>query len=81
MGLIWEIVKIAPKVKERTATGEDIREVFLEELNKEITQSLVPENNQIELDTLTTKAIITEKVDIDNGNIFDIETGETIKEL
>ena len=36
MGLIIDILNIAPRVRRRVSAGEDIREVFLEELNKEI---------------------------------------------
>lgn len=81
MGLILDILNIAPRVKKRAAVGEDIREVFLEELNKEIAQSKVTNNKRTEQDKLTTRTIISEKIDIDNGYIYYIETGETIKEL
>ena len=81
MGLILDILNIAPRVRKRASAGEDIREIFLEELNKEIAQSQVSKNYEIENDTLTTSTIISEKIDIDNGDIYDVETGETIKEL
>lgn len=81
MGLILDILNIAPRVRKRAAVGEDIREVFLEELNKEIAQPQVTNNKRTEQDKLTTRTIISEKIDIDNGYIYDVETGETIKEL
>lgn len=80
MGLILDILNIAPRVRKRASAGEDIREIFLEELNKEIAQSQVINNKRTEHDTLTTSTIIS-KIDIDNGYIYDVETGETIKEL
>ncbi len=69
MGLILDILNIAPRVKKRAVVGEDIREVFLEELNKEIAQSKVTNNKRTEQDKLTTRTIISEKIDIDNGYI------------
>lgn len=69
MGLILDILNIAPRVRKRASAGEDIREIFLEELNKEIAQSQVSKNYEIEHDKLTTSTIISEKIDIDNGYI------------
>lgn len=70
MGLILDILNIAPRVRKRASAGEDIREIFLEELNKEIAQSQVTNNKRTEHDTLTTNTIISEKIDIDNGYIW-----------
>ena len=40
MGLILDIVdKVVPRVQERVSKGEDIKDVLMEELEKEIAQA------------------------------------------
>ena len=46
MGLILDILNITPRVRKRVLAGEDIREVFLEELNKEITKKETIKNKK-----------------------------------
>lgn len=81
MGLILDIVnKVVPKVQKRVSKGESLKKALYEELEKEIAQSLATKqgkehckNNVID--------ILTDKEDIDNGEIYRMDSGQTIREL
>ena len=81
MGLLLDIVdKVVPRVQERVSKGEGLKKVLYEELEKE--KSSIPATTQgKELDTKTTTDIIPLGTDLDNGEIYDIETGQTTREL
>lgn len=81
MGLILDMVdKVVPRVQERVSKGEELRKVLYEELEKEIAHSLT--NQSIENESMKPlQNIITDKEDIDNNEIYDIESGQTISEL
>lgn len=81
MGLILDIVNnVVPKVQERVSKGEGLKKALCEELEKEIAQSLATKqgkehckNNVID--------ILTDKEDIDNGEIYRMDSGQTIRDL
>lgn len=82
MGLILDIVdKVVPRVQERVSKGEGLKKVLYEELEKEIAQSLTDQDKRIEPNTKTTTDIIPLGTDIDNGDIYNLETGQTLREL
>ena len=82
MGLLLDIVdKVVPRVQERVSKGEGLKKVLYEELEKEIAQSLTDQDKRIEPNTKTTTDIIPLGTDIDNGDIYNLETGQTIREL
>ncbi|MDC4242589.1 hypothetical protein NE398_20920 [Clostridium tertium] len=82
MGLILDIVNnVVPKVQERVSKGEGLKKVLYEELEKEIAQSLTDQDKRIEPNTKTTTDIIPLGTDIDNGDIYNLETGQTLREL
>jgi hypothetical protein len=81
MGLILDMVdKVVPRVQERVSKGEELRKVLYEELEKEKAHSLTDQS--IENESMKPlQNIITDKEDIDNNEIYDIESGQTISEL
>ncbi|MDB1933937.1 hypothetical protein PMY12_05925 [Clostridium tertium] len=81
MGLILDMVdKVVPRVQERVSKGEELRKVLYEELEKEIAHSLT--NQSIENESMKPlQNIITDKEDIDNNEIYNIESGQTIRDL
>lgn len=81
MGLILDMVdKVVPRVQERVSKGEELRKVLYEELEKEKTHSLTDQS--IENESMKPlQNIITDKEDIDNNEIYNIESGQTISEL
>jgi len=67
MGLILDIVNnVVPRVQKRTSAGEDLRSALSIELEKEIAHY---STNQ------------SKSYDLDNNEIYDIKTGQTICEL
>ena len=81
MGLILDIVdKVVPIVQERVSKGEELKDVLMEELEKEIARNSTDQGESYEHD-ITFDNIIPLGTDIDNGEIYDIETGETVGEL
>ena len=81
MGLILDMVdKVVPRVQERVSKGEELRKVLYEELEKEKAHSLTDQS--IENESMKPlQNIITDKEDIDNNEIYDIESGQTIRDL
>lgn len=82
MGLILDIVnKVVPRTLDRLEKeGGILKDILSEELKKEIAYSLTDqsiENKQIKL----LENSITDKEDIDNGEVYNIESGETIRDL
>lgn len=82
MGLILDIVnKVVPRTLDRLEKeGGMLKDILSEELKKEIAYSLTDqsiENKQMKL----LKNSIADKEDIDNGEVYNIESGQTIREL
>ena len=82
MGLILDIAnKVVPRTLDRLEKeGGMLKDILSDELKKEIAQSLATKQGK-EHDTKTTDYIITDKEDIDNGEVYDIESGQTIRDL
>ncbi|MDZ5016738.1 hypothetical protein GNF72_16210 [Clostridium perfringens] len=81
MGLILDIVNnVVPRVQQRVETGEELKEVLLEELEKEIAHYSTDQSKSYEHVKLIND-IIADDEDIDNGEVFDIKSGETIRDL
>lgn len=81
MGLILDIINnVVPRVQERVDKGENLKDVLMEELEKEIAQSLTDQDKGKEHNKIIND-IIPLGIDLDNGEIYDIETGQTIREL
>lgn len=82
MGLILDIVNnVVPKVQERVSKGEELRKVLYEELEKEKAHSLTDQSIENERCKNNVNNILTDKEDIDNNEIYDIESGQTIRDL
>ena len=82
MGLILDIVnKVVPRTLNRLEKeGGMLKDILSEELKKEIAHSLTDQS--IENESMKPlQNIITDKEDIDNNEIYDIESGQTISEL
>lgn len=82
MGLILDIVnKVVPRTLDRLEKeGGMLKDILSEELEKEIAHSLTDQS--IENESMKPlQNIITDKEDIDNNEIYDIESGQTISEL
>lgn len=82
MGLILDIVnKVVPRTLDRLEKeGGMLKDILSEELKKEIAHSLTDqsiENEQMK----PLQNIITDKEDIDNNEIYDIDSVQTIKQL
>lgn len=82
MGLILDIVnKVVPRILDRLEKeGGMLKDILSEELKKEIAYSLTDqsiENKQMKL----LKNSIADKEDIDNGEVYNIESGQTIRDL
>ena len=74
MGLILDIVNnVVPKVQERVSKGEGLKKVLYEELEKEIAHSLTDQS-------IGNKRCKNNE-HIDNNEIYDIESGQTIRDL
>lgn len=82
MGLILDIVnKVVPRTLNRLEKeGGMLKDILSDELKKEIAQSLATKQGK-EHDTKTTDYIITDKEDIDNGEVYNIDNGQTIRDL
>lgn len=81
MGLILDIVdKVVPKVQERVSKGESLRKALYEELEKEIARNSTDQSKSYE-HSKTINISIPPGTDLDNGEIYDKKTGETIKDL
>lgn len=81
MGLILDIIdKVVPRVQARVDKGEELKKALSEELEKEIAHYSTDKSKSYE-HTKTINDIIPLGIDIDNGEIYDIETGETVKDL
>ncbi|MBS6504225.1 MAG: hypothetical protein KH415_21905 [Clostridium sp.] len=81
MGLILDIVdKVVPRVQDRVRKGESLKQVLYEELEKEIAQSLATTQGK-EHSKNNVNDILTDKEDIDNNEIYNIDNGQTIKDL
>lgn len=82
MGLILDNVnKVVPRILDRLEKeGGMLKDILSEELKKEIAYSLTDqsiENKQMKL----LKNSIADKEDIDNGEVYNIESGQTIRDL
>lgn len=82
MGLILDIVnKVVSRTLDRLEKeGGMLKDILSEELKKEIAYSLTDqsiENKQMKL----LKNSIADKEDIDNNEIYDIDSGQTIRDL
>ena len=82
MGLILDIVnKVVPRTLDRLEKeGGMLKDILSEELKKEIAHSLTDQS--IENESMKPlQNIITDKEDIDNNEIYDIDSVQTIREL
>ena len=82
MGLILDIVnKVVPRTLDRLEKeGGMLKDILSEELKKEIAYSLTDQS--IENKPMKPlQNIITDKEDIDNNEIYNIESGQTIRDL
>lgn len=82
MGLILDIVnKVVPRTLNRLEKeGGMLKDILSEELKKEIAHSLTDQSiGNKPMKPL--QNIITDKEDIDNNEIYDIESGQTIRDL
>ena len=82
MGLILDIVnKVVPRTLDRLEKeGGMLKDILSEELEKEIAHSLTDQS--IENESMKPlQNIITDKEDIDNGEVYEINTGQTIRDL
>lgn len=82
MGLILDIVnKVVPRTLNRLEKeGGMLKDILSEELKKEIAHSLTDQSiGNKPMKPL--QNIITDKEDIDNNEIYNIESGQTIKDL
>lgn len=80
-----EIMDEAPKLKndyglDYHAAIRKAKELYKEQL-KEKTHNSTDQSKSYELDTKTTETIIPPGTDLDNNEIYDIETGQTIKDI
>lgn len=82
MGLILDIVnKVVPRTLDRLEKeGGMLKDILSEELKKEIAHSLTDQSiGNKPMKPL--QNIITDKEDIDNNEIYDIDSVQTIREL
>ena len=82
MGLILDIInKVVPRTLDRLEKeGGMLKDILSEELKKEIAHSLTDQS--IENESMKPlQNIITDKEDIDNNEIYNIESGQTIRDL
>lgn len=82
MGLILDIVnKVVPRTLDRLEKeGGMLKDILSDELKKEIAHSLTDQS--IENESMKPlQNIITDKEDIDNNEIYDIDSVQTIREL
>lgn len=82
MGLILDIVnKVVPRTLDRLEKeGGMLKDILSEELKKEIAYSLTDQSiGNKPMKPL--QNIITDKEDIDNNEIYDIDSEQTIREL
>lgn len=82
MGLILDIVnKVVPRTLDRLEKeGGMLKDILSEELKKEIAHSLTDQSiGNKPMKPL--QNIITDKEDIDNNEIYDIDSGQTIRDL
>lgn len=82
MGLILDIVnKVVPRTLDRLEKeGGMLKDILSEELEKEIAHSLTDQSiGNKPMKPL--QNIITDKEDIDNNEIYDIDSVQTIREL
>lgn len=82
MGLILDIVnKVVPRTLNRLEKeGGMLKDILSEELKKEIAHSLTDQSiGNKPMKPL--QNIITDKEDIDNNDIYDIDSEQTIREL
>ncbi|MBS5886545.1 hypothetical protein [Clostridium sp.] len=82
MGLILDIVnKVVPRTLDRLEKeGGMLKDILSEELKKEIAHSLTDQSiGNKPMKPL--QNILTDKEDIDNNEIYDIDSGQTISEL
>jgi hypothetical protein len=83
MGLILDIVnKVVPRTLDRLEKeGGMLKDILSDELKKEIAHSLTDQSIGNELCKNNVNNILTDKEDIDNNEIYDIDSGQTISEL
>lgn len=82
MGLILDIInKVVPRTLNRLEKeGGMLKDILSDELKKEIAYSLTDQS--IENKPMKPlQNIITDKEDIDNNEIYNIESGQTIRDL
>lgn len=82
MGLILDIVnKVVPRTLNRLEKeGGMLKDILSDELKKEIAQSLATKQGK-ERYKNNVNDILTDKEDIDNNEIYDIDSVQTIREL
>ena len=83
MGLILDIVnKVVPRTLDRLEKeGGMLKDILSEELEKEIAHSLTDQSIGNKRCKNNVNNILTDKEDIDNNEIYDIESGQTIRDL
>lgn len=81
------LLEMAEETKRLTMEGLEFqaalrqtKEMYKEQL-KEKTHNSTDQSKSYELDTKTTETIIPPGTDLDNNEIYDIKTGQTIGEL
>ncbi|MCI6692533.1 MAG: hypothetical protein MR510_08660 [Clostridium sp.] len=82
MGLILDIVNnVVPRVQKRRSAGEDLKSALSIELEKEIAHYFTDQSKSYEHIKNNIGNILTDNCDLDNNEIYDVETGQTICEL
>lgn len=70
MGLILDIVNnVIPRVQDRLAKGENLKGTLIEELEKEIAQSLTDQDKGKEHNEKILNYILTDTKDLNNGGL------------
>lgn len=81
MGTINTILdKIVPRVQARDHEEKPLIDIIQEELEKEKDLSETDQSKQIDSENII-EDIIPLHCDIDNGQVYDINTGKVVKEL
>ncbi|MDQ0151169.1 hypothetical protein ACFO6R_13350 [Eubacterium multiforme] len=82
MGAINTILdKVVPRVQAREGKGKTLIDIIQEEIEKEKNLSETDQSKQIGTNETIIEDIIPLHCDIDNGQVYDINTGKVVKEL
>lgn len=82
MGTINTILdKVVPRVQAREGKDKPLIDIIKEELEKEKDLSETDQSKQIDPSKNNLNNILPLGMDLDNGEVYDIRTGKTIKEL